>query len=94
MRKFLIPIISILALSACGTIEVHDEANGIKRIEHHGAAILSTSPEAAYAHRETQEGMKITAYKACPSGYSLIKEQYVAKTDNSDDMLVWYVKCT
>lgn len=87
-------ILLTLTLSACGTIKVFDDGNGMKRIERRGAAILSTSPEAAYAHKETQTDMKITAFKNCPSGYNLIKEQYVPETPESKDKLVWYIKCS
>ena len=44
MRKTLPILIMTVMLSACGTIEVYDDGDALKRIERRGAAILSTSP--------------------------------------------------
>lgn len=90
-KVFLLISISF-AIAGCSTT-VHQEVGNIKRIEQRGAAIWSTSPRAAYAHHETQTGLKVISLRECPNGYQLLEERYVPKTKEKKDMLVWRIRC-
>jgi hypothetical protein len=91
-RKALLLLISI-ALAGCGTIQVYEEASGIKRIEQHTVGVAYPSRASLYTSQDVQADMSIQASKECPNGFEKLKEQYIADDGAGKDKLVWYVKC-
>lgn len=90
--KNLILLTLLIITSGC-SVTVYDEPGHIKRIEQRGSTVWSTSPQAAYAHKDTQTGLKILSLKECPNGYKLLEERYVPKTKEKKDMLIWRILC-
>jgi len=91
MKKLI--IIAVMFLSACGTVNVQEQANGMKVIAFTDPPYISFPREAAFAQSDVQLSMRTTAIKECPHGYSKINESYLKDNGQGKDALVWEIRC-
>lgn len=80
-------------LSACGTVNVQEQTNGVKIIEFTDPPFIAFPREAAFAHPDVQSAMKTKALQNCNNGYDTLNEKYIKDNGQGKDALVWEIRC-
>lgn len=81
-------LLSVLTLSACGTVRTAQQGNNVE-LTFTDPPFIAFPREAAFSHPDVQTAMMAKAVQACPNGYRKIKEKYSKEHDH----LVWEIKC-